>query len=143
MNLRYTDSDALRIMAHILDILHANNDYFLRMFHIFHDMTDDEFDYFVSSVTGNCMNMNADLNNAALMDYIIRAEIDAWERYHNKPVTTTIVVDGTDRNTGEVMYTKELLIDSSDERRTCMRIKGLLLGFRNKDYDIHVHMSHN
>lgn len=136
INLRYTETNALHAMARVLDILHADNDYFLNIFRVFRTMSDDDFDGFVSGCAVTLLDINADIGNTRLVEYVIRSEIDYYERVHNEREPITFVIDGTDPNTGEVMRTNTLVVEDDD--RTCGRIKRLMLGYRNNNYDIHV-----
>lgn len=136
IDLRYTDTTVLHAMARVLDILHADNDYFLNIFRVFRTMSDDDFDGFVSGCAATLLDINADLGNTRLVEYVISSEIDNYERVHDERKPITFVIEGTDPITGGVMRTNTLVVEDDD--RTSARIKRLMLGYRNNNYDIHV-----
>lgn len=136
IDLRYTDTTVLHAMVRVLDILHADNDYFLNIFRVFRTMSDDDFYGFVSGCAATLLDINADLGNTRLVEYVISSEIDNYERVHDERKPITFVIEGTDPITGGVMRTNTLVVEDDD--RTSARIKRLMLGYRNNNYDIHV-----
>jgi hypothetical protein len=142
MNLRYTDTTALRTMTYVLDILRANNEFLLKTCSAFNTMSDDDFDMFLGTCAATIIDLNIDLDNTRLVEYVVRSEIDSYNFSHNvEPFN--IVVDGTDRNTGEVLRTNTLCIGWHNEDRLCRLMRRLLLAYRSNDYDIHVRIEHN
>lgn len=81
MNLRYTNTKKLRTIVLILDIIRTDDDY-LEFYSVFNAMTDDEFDMFVSGIVDTCADLNADINNNTMINYIIRSEIIRYAYEH-------------------------------------------------------------
>lgn len=145
MNIRTTSTEHMTSITAVMKVLREDDRLEVEPFN---SMSDTEFENFISDIAGTVRQymteFNVDPSNTALVDYIIRSELDShvlWLNALREDDTDkiTIIIDGTDPDTGEVMRTNHIdLNDSEDDDRMSCRLARVMRAYRNNNYDIHV-----
>lgn len=142
MNLRYTDTTALRTMTYVLDFLRSDNNAILNTYAMFRTMSDDDFDLLVGSIAGTLLDLNVNLNNTRLVEYVIMSELNEYRTLAQSD-HTIIVIDIATSDTGEVIRTDRLYVDEDDDAIIACQMQCILDRCRHNNYDTYVRIEHN
>lgn len=141
INLRHTDTNALRTMSHVLGFLRSDNNAILNTYAMFRTMSDDDFNLLVGGIAVTLLDLDVDLNNTRLVEYIIMSKLDEyWQR--TQPDRTIITIDSADPNTGEVMRTDRLYVSEDDDGVLSCQLKFIIDRCKHHDYDTYVRIEH-
>lgn len=145
MNIRTTSTEHMKCVTAVMEVLRDDSRLEAEPFK---SMSDTTFENFISDVAGTVgqylTHFNVDPSNTALVDYIIRSELDShvlWLNALKENNTITITIDGTDPITGEVKRTNHIeLVDTETDRFMESRLARVMRSYRNNNYDIHIHI---